>query len=141
MISFHKILCVFALSVTMLTFLSLQADAELTPSDQITIVAVSEVVPDKLEELVTVVTELAEHTQTTEPGAISYRWFLSEDKTVMTVVETYADSAAVLFHGTNYLPFAERLDGLRTTTSIVFYGNVSPDLESALSASGFSISR
>ena len=105
----------------------------------ITVVATGKVTPGKLDELIAVATELVAHTQDTEDGAMSYRWFLSEDKTEVTVIETYENSAAVMFHGSNYVPFIERLAPLRSTTSITLYGDLSPELRAVVDKAGYQV--
>lgn len=107
------------------------------PADQITIIAKADIIPGQLEALKALVSELARHTEETEQGALAYRWFLNEDQTKVTVVETYANSEAVLFHASNYQPFAERLDSVRKATSITFYGELSNDLSAAIASMGF----
>lgn len=113
--------------------------AALPVSDHVTIIAKSTLIPGKLEEVKAIAEELAAHTRDTEEGALSYRWFLNEDGSEFTVVETYASSEAVLFHVSNYAPFAERLAGTRSSQTIEVYGNVSPELQAIIDGAGFDL--
>ena len=47
-----------------------------------------------------VITTMTATVEKTEPGALSYRWFLSPDDTVCTIHEWYAGDDAVLAHFT-----------------------------------------
>ena len=136
MIKFVDLLIISALIVSM-SFTSMAKAEDMSDnSEQVTVVAVATVVPGKLDELIDLVEELAAHTKETEPGMMGYRWYLNADKTEITVLETYENSAAVLFHGKNYQPFSERLDAVRTRTSLRIMGNLSPELEAAIEAGG-----
>ena len=106
---------------------------------EIAIVAVSKVKPGKLEEFTAIAAELVAHVESTEEGALSYRWFVGSDNETVTVIENYASSEAILFHAQNYAAHAARLADLRESASITVFGNVSEQLAKGLSAQGVAI--
>lgn len=96
--------------------------------NRITIIATSKLLDNKLSELQEVVKELQAHCSKTEKGMLQYDWYLSADKETIKVLETYANSEAVLFHFDNYKPFASRLSESRTFVSLEVFGNASAAL-------------
>jgi quinol monooxygenase YgiN len=97
--------------------------------DRITIIATSKLINNKITELQKTVKELQEYCLKTEKGMLQYDWYISENSETIKVLETYADSEAVLFHFDNYKPFAARLSESRSFNSLEVYGNASPELK------------
>ena len=102
----------------------------------IAVIAQSRVVEGKLDELMALVDELVEFIERTEEGNLGYEWFLNEDKTEITVLEKYASSQAIAFHGANYADYAKRLAELREPISITVLGEVSEELRAMLEKAG-----
>ncbi len=100
--------------------------------DRIIIIATSKLIDNKLAELRTVVKELQEHCSQTEEGMLQYDWYISEHSDILKVIETYANSEAVLHHFDNYKPFAARLSESRAFISLEVYGNASTALRQRL---------
>ena len=96
--------------------------------DRIIIIATLNLVDNKLLELQETVKELQAHCSKTEDGMLQYDWYLSEDKKIIKVLETYTNSEAVLFHFDNYKPFAPKLSEARTFVSLEVFGNASDAL-------------
>ena len=96
----------------------------------------SEIVPGKLGALKDVITRVVAHTKQTEPGTLLYSWYINEAGTELRVVERYADSDAVLFHGQNYAGFAKELADMRTVKRMTVCGPVSEQLKGLLSNAG-----
>lgn len=67
-----------------------------------------------------------------EPGALVYDWFIDEEAMICTVVETYKDSEATLFHAGNVNEALSRLLEITEFSGEVF-GNASEELTNALS--------
>ena len=97
--------------------------------NRITIIATSKLIDNKLSELRDTVEELQKHCLETEEGMLQYDWYVSEDSDTIKVLETYANSDAVLHHFDNYKPFAARLSESRAFISLEVYGNASADLK------------
>ena len=96
--------------------------------DRIIIIATLELLDEKLSGLRSVVAELQEHCEQTEEGMLQYDWYKAENSNIVKVLETYANSEAVLFHFDNYKPFAPRLNEYRAFVSLEVYGNASEAL-------------
>ena len=62
-----------------------------------------------------------------EPGTLAYEWYISPDGTTVHVVETYADSAAVVAHhvseGFALKNWARRFMECADVTRVVAYGD------------------
>jgi quinol monooxygenase YgiN len=72
-----------------------------------------------------------------EPGTLSYEWFLSADGTVCHFCERYADSAATLEHLGNFgSRFAERFLACVQPTSFAVYGAPNEQVRAVLDNSG-----
>lgn len=67
-----------------------------------------------------------------EPGALLYDWFIDEESMICTVIETYNDSEATLFHVGNVNEPLSRLLEITEFSGEVF-GNASKELSDALS--------
>jgi quinol monooxygenase YgiN len=80
--------------------------------------------PGRLDDVRAVMDELVEST-TAEPGALGYTWSLSEDATVLHLMERYVDSAAALAHLETFgSRFAGRyFDAVEPTRFVVYGGD------------------
>ena len=97
--------------------------------DRIILIATSKLIKNKLPHLQETVEELQKHCSHTEEGMLQYDWYVSEDENTIKVLETYANSEAVLFHFDNYKPYAASLSESRTFVSLEVYGNASDALK------------
>jgi quinol monooxygenase YgiN len=70
-----------------------------------------------------------------DPGTITYDWYLNEERMECMVLETYADSNAVLAHATNVGELLQRSFELSKLTLEV-YGNPSEELLKAFEGMG-----
>lgn len=101
-------------------------------ADNLLFLIESEILPGKEAELREVVTELAEHTASTEPGTLRYDWFINTETQTVRLVEEYESFDAAMFHGENYRAFRIRLEDLRVVTSRTICGDVSGDAKAVL---------
>jgi quinol monooxygenase YgiN len=102
-------------------------------NDKVFFVLELEVKPGQIDDLRTVMREMLDLTRA-EPGTLNYEWFLSDDGTSCHIFERYADSGAVLVHGTT---FPENLNARFLAfkpARLTVYGNASESLREALSA-------
>ncbi len=77
--------------------------------------------------------EMVAATQSDEPGAQCYEWFVSDDRKTCHTYERYADSAAVMAHlGSFGARFAERFLDAVEPTRLTVYGNPSEEARGAL---------
>ena len=80
----------------------------------------------KLETLRELMEEMVSGTST-EPGTLAYEWYISQDGSTVHVVETYADSAAVVAHhvseGFALHNWAGRFMDCVEVTRVVVYGD------------------
>lgn len=97
--------------------------------NRIIIIATLELLDSKLSELQAEVKDLQAHCRKTEVGMLQYDWYVSESTKTIKVLETYADSEAVLFHFDNYKSFAPRLGEVRKFVSLEVYGSASEELK------------
>jgi quinol monooxygenase YgiN len=101
-------------------------------SDRVSFVLELDVEPGKLDELRNVMQDMVALTRS-EPGTLSYEWFLSDDGTACHIYERYADPEAVLAHGTTFPEnLWERFQTFRPTRLTV-YGKASEALREAIS--------
>ena len=83
------------------------------------------------------VKEMVDATQSNEPDALNYEWFISADGKSGQIYERYADSAATMTHlGAFGAKFAERFLAAVEPTSFIVYGKPNDEVKEALS--GFS---
>jgi quinol monooxygenase YgiN len=85
-----------------------------------------EVKDGKLETFKELMEEMVSGTSS-EPGTLAYEWYVSDDESSVHVVETYADSAAVVAHhvseGFALHNWAGRFMDCVDVTRVVVYGN------------------
>ncbi len=104
--------------------------------ESIVIVDVSEVLEGKFESLKTAMNDLVEFVRANEPRMIAYDVYLTEDNTVLTVLQIHPDSASAEFHmqvsGSAFPQFSEMIRMSR----IDIYGKPSHDLLERLRRKG-----
>ncbi len=77
--------------------------------------------------------EMVAATQSDEPGAHIYEWFVSDDRKTCHIYERYADSSAVMTHLGNFgEKFAGRFLDILEPTRLTVYGNPSDEARGAL---------
>lgn len=92
---------------------------------------------DDIDAVEQLVDEMVEATRANEPGALIYEYYLSEDRSRCSVVERYADSAAVMVHLKNFEDhFAERFFALFEPSLFRVYGPADDDVRHALGSLG-----
>ncbi len=83
--------------------------------------------------MIALMDQMVAATQANEPGTLSYKWSVSEDKTVCHLYERYADSAAAMVHmGSFGSKFMKRFFSLMRPTGIFVYGSPNDELQGAL---------
>ena len=97
-------------------------------SEPLVFVDTSEVREGKLEELKTVIKDLAEFVRVNEPRPILYNVYLSEDGTRMTVIQAHPDSASMEYHMKLAGPVFTRFVELIKMSSLDVYGAPSDEL-------------
>ena len=80
--------------------------------------------------------EMVDSTRT-EPGALMYECFLSDDKSTCHLYERYADSDAVMTHLGNFgAKFADRFLEFTEPTSLSVYGEPTGEVRAVLDGFG-----
>ncbi len=76
-----------------------------------------------------------------EPGALAYEWYLSADPKKGRLIETYADSNALLahFNGVVVQELIPKLLGIASVTSFEVYGDPGPAASAMLAPFGAEI--
>jgi hypothetical protein len=97
-------------------------------SEPIVSIDVSEVRRGRLEELKTLMKELAEFVEAKEPRPISYQMFLDPDGTMMTVIQVHPDSESMELHMELATSLFPRFSDLLTLARIDLYGEPSAEL-------------
>jgi quinol monooxygenase YgiN len=81
--------------------------------------------------------EMVAATLADEPGALHYEYYMNADHTRCTVLERYADSAAVMTHLGNFgAKFAERFLAAFTPVRFAVYGPADGTVRAALADFG-----
>ena len=81
--------------------------------------------------------EMVAATQADEPGALHYEYYMSKDRGTCTVLERYADNAAIMTHLDNFgAKFAERFLATFSPQSFVLYGPANQEVVTALAGFG-----
>jgi hypothetical protein len=97
-------------------------------SEPIVSVDVSDVPEGKLEELKTLMKELVEFVEATEPRPIAYQMFLDQAGTKMTVIQVHPDSESMELHMEVAASLFPRFSDLLTLLRIDIYGEPSDEL-------------
>ena len=83
--------------------------------------------------------EMSRATEADEPGALHYEYYMNPDRSRCTVLERYADNAAVMVHLGNFgEKFATRFLAAFAPVNLTVYGPVSEEVRIALAGFGAS---
>ena len=86
------------------------------------------------------VSRMVEFNQQGEPDTVLYRVFMREDGQVLTFIEGYAQSDAMLFHDKRFIThFAEDIAALTDGGRLCIYGDVSSDYKAFASENGLEV--
>lgn len=106
-------------------------------SDHIEWVLEMDVQDGMSEAVLPLISEMVIATRENEPGALTYEYYLTEDKSRCTVLERYADSDALMTHLGNFRThFAERFFKTFAPVRFTVYGPANDTVRSALSELG-----
>ncbi len=106
-------------------------------SDIIEWVLVMDVQEGQSENVLPLIEEMSRATEADEPGALHYEYYMNEDRSRCTVLERYADNAALMVHLGNFgEKFAERFLAVFTPVSFTVYGPASDEVRGALAGFG-----
>ena len=93
-----------------------------------------------LSEVQDLMTRMVAFNEPDEPETLVYRAFISEDGKRITFMETYSDTAAMLFHDERFTQhFADDLFRLTANHRLATYGAVSEQYKAFAAASGFAV--
>lgn len=90
----------------------------------------------KIDEFKQKAAELTGKVEANEPGALSYEWFLSDDKRACTLVEVYKDSGAVMAHLGNVGDLLGPLLEVAPLSGLFILGNPSDQVRQAFAPFG-----
>lgn len=83
------------------------------------------------------VEEMVAATQADEPGALHYEYYISADRSTCTVLERYADNAAIMAHLGNFgAKFADRFLAIFSPVRFTVYGPANDEVMTALAGFG-----
>ena len=99
--------------------------------DQIKVTALCKIKEGKLEEFKRLLPVLISTVKEKDPGTLNYDWYLNEDSMECAVLETYADSQAVLAHAGNVGEHLQKVLEV-ADLSLELYGNPSEELKNAI---------
>lgn len=101
--------------------------------------ATHSVIAEKVDDFKQLASEMIDVVQTSEPGYLSYQWYLSEDERTCTIVGVLEDSEAVLNHLANIGEMIGPLSEVAPATGIELYGDLSDELRQAVAPFGATI--
>lgn len=91
----------------------------------------------QLDALKAQMTTMVEATQTNEPGALNYEWWIGADEKTLHIYERYADSDAVMAHMVNIKSHLPAFMGMITMTApITVYGPANDQVKAAFADMG-----
>ena len=102
---------------------------------KIKVIALFKIKEGKLNEFKQGVPGLINAVKKNEPGALTYDWYLNEEAMECMVLETYADSQALMAHAGNVGELLQKLMGISDLTLEVF-GNPEAELKKILKDMG-----
>ena len=96
---------------------------------------------ESTEDLDVFIQEITENVLNTEDFCIEYAYYVSEDRTSVTLYEKYIDSESGVKHGQNFMAssFFDRFFNLFTLTNFIVTGPASDDFKKFTSENGFVI--
>ena len=106
-------------------------------SENIFWVLVTKIKEGELQNLKTLMKEMNEYTESNEPDALAYEWFISGDEKYCHLFEHYKDSAATIIHMKSFMKnFGKRFMSILEVKSYTIYGKPSDELKSMLDPMG-----
>ena len=87
-----------------------------------------QVKPGQIDDLRSVMGEMADLTRTEEPGTLNYEWFLTEDGTACHIYERYADSAAAVVHSATFPAELGQRAQAFLPTRLTAYGTITEEI-------------
>lgn len=106
-------------------------------SDIIEWILEMDILPEEAGTMQSLVDEMVAATQTDEPNALTYEYYVNADRTTCTVIERYADNDAVLQHLGNFgAKFADRFLKTFAPVNFVVYGPANDQVRTALADFG-----
>ena len=86
------------------------------------------------------ITRMVEFNEQGEPDTVIYRAFMREDAQVLTFIEGYTQSDAMLFHDKRFIThFADDIAALTVGGRLCIYGDVSDAYRAFAAANGFEV--
>jgi quinol monooxygenase YgiN len=86
------------------------------------------------------VARMVEFNEQGEPGTVLYRAFMREDAQVLTFIEAYTHSDAMLFHDKRFIThFADNIAALTVGGRLCIYGDVSDAYRAFAAENGFEV--
>lgn len=120
--------------------LSLHVSAEPPIDNAVMVLFEANIAEGALSEVQELMTRMVAFNEPDEPETLVYRAFISEDGKRITFMETYSDTAAMLFHDERFTQhFADDLFRLTANHRLATYGAVSEQYKAFAAASGFTI--
>ena len=110
-------------------------------SDDITFIIDLKVNPDSNEDLNLFVQEITKNVIDNEDFCLEYAYYVTEDKSSVTLYEKYIDSESAVKHGQNFMgsPFFERFFNLFTLEKFIVTGPASEEFKNFTEENGFVI--
>lgn len=142
-----KKLMYFFVSILMLSCANVEKEAsepavvKNSESEAISFIIDLKVNPESSEDLDGFIQEITENVLKTEDFCIEYAYYVSEDRTSVTLYEKYIDSESGVKHGQNFMAssFFDRFFNLFTLTKFIVTGPASDDFKKFTSENGFVI--
>ena len=110
-------------------------------SDDIAFIIDLKVNSDSNEDLNSFVKEITENVVNTEDFCLEYAYYISDDKSSVTLYEKYIDSKSAVQHGQNFIsgPFFERFFNLFTLEKFILTGPATLEFKNFAQENGFVI--
>tara|TARA_B100001109_G_C18521566_1_gene316282 strand:+ start:196 stop:564 length:369 start_codon:yes stop_codon:yes gene_type:complete len=110
-------------------------------SEQIQVFYELEILDGKSEELREIARQMVAFNEQGEPETLVYNVYISEDKRLLTFLETWSDSSAGIFHAERFATGKFVAQVLERTGAgrLCFYGDVSDDMKTWASDNGFEV--
>jgi (4S)-4-hydroxy-5-phosphonooxypentane-2,3-dione isomerase len=97
-------------------------------SDNVAFIVELEVKPGQIEDLRSVMGEMADRTRADETGTLTYEWFVTEDGSACHIYERYADAAAAVVHSATFPKELSERGRAFLPTRLTAYGNITPEM-------------
>ena len=99
-------------------------------SENIFFVVELEVGAERVDELRSILDEMAAIAERDEPGTLAYEWFLTKDGAACSIYERYANSAAAVDHSHTFPPELVQRAMAFLPTRLTAYGRLSDEIRS-----------